>query len=308
MGVGNRVSGMLWMLRVAVAYQRVLVLQWHGPADLSNFMLPNEIDWTPAGLNMSLIEAPNDIAITFFFDAVYRADAAGQAKFNATRSLRHITNEHHYIKMAGVPDMADAMQTGACMFNFLFKPHPEVLRRANAHLTAVYGRVEVDYVAWHWRHGDADGGKEQPVLLSHLSRTLESARALAKTAGIDMDATPLLLITDFNIMRRMVVAGFFRGVATPNITARHIQSKTVAAVLDAEQARQADLNDYRDIFADLYLLSRARCMVFVPCTGCPQMSTSTFTCAALFWGGRRVQSCTRGMHTAADDVVAGGNA
>lgn len=36
------------------------------------------------------------------------------------------------------------------MFNFLFKPNAIVEQRANAHLNGIYGRNDVEYVAWHW--------------------------------------------------------------------------------------------------------------------------------------------------------------
>ena len=36
-------TGILWMMRVALAYQRVLIFHWREPADLTNFLAPNEV-------------------------------------------------------------------------------------------------------------------------------------------------------------------------------------------------------------------------------------------------------------------------
>lgn len=95
---------------------------------------------------------------------------------------------------------------------------------------------------------------------------------------------------DFNIMRDMVKDGFFSVLATPNITARHIEEGIAHGQLlnnATQTVANAELESYRDIFIDLYLLSRARCMI---------VSGSSFTNAALFWGGPRLQSCTAGMY------------
>lgn len=47
-----------------------------------------QIDWTTQGLDMSVIDKPNDIDIMHFFDTVYRANSTAGVHFNATKVAR----------------------------------------------------------------------------------------------------------------------------------------------------------------------------------------------------------------------------
>ena len=42
---GDRFRGSLFLLRIAAATKRVMLIDWTDPVDFVNFMAPNKIDW-----------------------------------------------------------------------------------------------------------------------------------------------------------------------------------------------------------------------------------------------------------------------
>jgi hypothetical protein len=42
-GIGDRIRGSMWLLRLAIAHKKVLIVIWESPAPLDTFLLPNEV-------------------------------------------------------------------------------------------------------------------------------------------------------------------------------------------------------------------------------------------------------------------------
>ncbi|EFJ42111.1 hypothetical protein VOLCADRAFT_97869 [Volvox carteri f. nagariensis] len=243
---GDRIRGALWLLRVAITYKKILLVDWTKPAPLTDFLVPNEIDWTFSGLDEMLFRnGSSTLSTDDFNDAVYRQVPTALEKFLSTKVYTTNSNQHFDTRdMVGVQPVDRLYEDGSCFFKFLFKPHPLIAARGDAHLQQLYGSESVDYVAWHWRHFDADGMSEKGIMASELSRVLSCAEGMARKVDVDLDQRPMLLVTDFNVFRQMVANRELRRLITPNIVARHI---------DLGQHAHDELVD---IFVDLYLLSR----------------------------------------------------
>ncbi|EFJ42110.1 hypothetical protein VOLCADRAFT_97868 [Volvox carteri f. nagariensis] len=208
-GTGDRIRGALWLLRVAIAHKKILLVDWTKPAPLTDFLVPNEIDWSFSGLDPALFRIANTLDMDDFNDAVYRQVPAALERFRATKVYATSSNEQFEVNgMVGITPVLEFFADGACYFNFLFKPHPAIVARGDAHLQQLYGSASVDYVAWHWRHFDADERSESPVMVSELTRVLNAAARLGSDLGLDLDQRPVLLITDFNIAQGSAIWPF----------------------------------------------------------------------------------------------------
>ncbi|GLI69540.1 hypothetical protein VaNZ11_014185 [Volvox africanus] len=286
-GTGDRVRGTMFLLRIAIAYKKILLVDWTRPAPLTNFLLPNDIDWTFTGLDPNMFHTHPTLSKMDFDEAIYNGQPDAVAKLNATKIHVLMTNQHFYINtMAGVTpvDYDRKVDIGSCYYHFLFKFNASIIERGEQHLRQLYGPSPVDYIAWHWRHFDADWDKEEPVLVSNLRATMECAQKLGDLVGVNPVQQPVLLITDFNIFRQFVLAGELRKVVTLNITARH---------LDHFQSEQS-LEVFSDVFVDLYLMSRARCLL---------TSRSGFSKLALWMAGGQLLKCHRDMIKCEEEIV-----
>ncbi|GIL74906.1 hypothetical protein Vretimale_2526 [Volvox reticuliferus] len=286
-GTGDRIRGTLFLLRIAIAHKKILLVDWTRPAALTNFLLPNDIDWTFSGFDPNMFHTKETLSSADFEAAIYRGQPDAVEKFHATKMYVLMTNQHFYINtMAGVTpvDYDRKVDIGSCYFHFLFKLNASIIERGEQHLRQLYGPSPVDYLAWHWRHYDADFDNEEPILVSHLRATLDCAQNLGDLVGINIVQRPVLLITDFNIFRQFVLAGELRKVVTLNITARHI---------DRDQSEHS-LEVFNGIFVDLYLMSRARCLL---------TSRSGFSKLALWMAGGQLLRCHRDMVRCEEEIV-----
>lgn len=325
-GTGDRIRGILWSLRLAVTYRRVLLIDWTHPGPITKYLLPSYIDWSTQGFDrkwlrgplspMSEVEGLWGEAKRFFRQLASKrgsgsgedygggdygegeggssGDGDGDVKSlvgeqlgdAGPQILRLKTNKHFHGDVPGaLPfERDEEVAMGNCYFHFLFKPHPVVVSRAEEHLAHIYGpQPAPPYVAWHWRHGDASTRTEQPVMISHLEGALDCAKSLAygsSTAGGDSSdssgshlvsaavdspgpgphlspSVPLLLVSDFNAARHFIRKGYLTNVATPNITAMHID-KDQSLVGGGSRARG---DAFLDVFVELTLLSRAACLL-----------------------------------------------
>ncbi|GIL80084.1 hypothetical protein Vretifemale_9281, partial [Volvox reticuliferus] len=126
---------------------------------------------------------------------------------------------------------------------------------------------------------DVDFPGEKPVLLSQLAGALDCGRRLAAEINVDLVRRPMLLITDFNIFRQLVMRREFHKITTINITARHIDKGG-----GSNDGINGGMQSYQEVFVDLYMLSRARCML---------TSWSGFSKLALWMGTAPLLKCHR---------------
>ncbi|GLC40029.1 hypothetical protein PLESTB_001518700 [Pleodorina starrii] len=276
-GAGDRIRGTLFLLRMAIEYRKILIIDWTRPAPLPYFLTPNQIDWTMTGFPDGFFTENNTITLEEFNATTKHGPGTDEAIAKFMGTQKYVTQgvrpfEAHATRLPRI-DPKRAIEIGACYFNFLFKLNSTIVERGEAHLRQLYGPSPVDYVAWHWRHMDVDSKKEEPLIVSELGTAMSCAEQLAGGIGVDLNQRPVLLVTDFNAFRHMVARGDVRKLTTPNITAKHI-----------ERGWADSVGPFQDVFVDLYILSRSRCLI---------TSWSGFSKLALWMGSRQLLHCHR---------------
>jgi hypothetical protein len=287
-GVGDHLRGMMYALRVAAATQRVLLLHWEHPGNLTNFLVPaSRIDWRFLGTPAASFGTRDLKQATTEMDVFGGADLG--AAFPGARFFTHDpSNKTFLVLKTNFPaEQACIMCPGVrgtpaqgydfvCLFRFLFRPSVLVQRMTDEYLRSLYhlnssssssssgsnssssdGQQQLaslEYAAVHLRLGQMRGedatinrisGWVDPLAKFLLS--VSCGRAVAQQAGVNVTATPMLLLADHRGIRHFSAAGRLAGVVAPQYEAVHTK-----------------LNSHRDhllSFVDLNLLARAKCLV-----------------------------------------------
>ncbi|GIL74661.1 hypothetical protein Vretifemale_4590 [Volvox reticuliferus] len=290
-GAGDRLRGALHMLRVAMHFKKILIIDWKRPAPLHYFLTPNEIDWKMTGFKDGFFDEQNNTISSDDFSAVTRYGSATKEVINQFEDTKMIITQNPQPfetenKLLPPIDHNMALQIGACYFNFLFKFNSSVERHGEGYLRQMYGPLPVDFIAWHWRHWDVDCKCEKSFKVSELGTVLTCAEELASEIGVNLNLRPVLLATDFNAIRQLVAKGEFRKIITANITSKHI---------DKAKPNLGNV-PFEDTFIELYLLSRARCII---------TSWSGFSKLAVWMGSRSLLTCHHDMGTCNSTAVQG---
>lgn len=272
-GVGDHLRGMMYALRAAAATDRVLLIEWQNHGPLTDYLVPNSgINWTFAGTpatQLSKWDLMRSSEITDVFDNQdlkhmftqnnYFAWPPGNKTFLGLRT--NFPADTPCVKCQPVNGSA-ASQDLVCLFQFLFKPSPEVERRTDKHLRLLYpGRSpsSVDYAALHLRvghmHGEPEAIERNPGwggrvdALTKLLTAVPCATGLAREdGGIDVTETPLLMLADHKGIRHFARAGHVANVVTP--------------VFDAVHTKASSRENHMQAFVDINLMARAKCLVY----------------------------------------------
>lgn len=271
-GLGDRLRGIMFLLRVAYVFNKVLLIHMDQPVNLQEFLKPHLIDWRiETGLPPNLNLASYPINAGPMWTAVNKGDSAA---LNATKVVKVILNEFYDQPIAGMnktdvtpqlpnphlswidDDTPTYIASGVCLFHFLFVINEKVKLRAMENTVKLYGKYPADYVAWHWRSG-GQIGEEWDVLhsdeFSRMSQIMLCTRCLqdlSKQFNMDLNKMPGLLVTDVNPVRRYVAEGNLRKLVATNDSAIMI-----------DRVHHKELALYMPIFVDIVMLSRAKCVI-----------------------------------------------
>lgn len=147
---------------------------------------------------------------------------------------------------------------GRCLFHFLFKINPKMMALAEKKMHEVWGHYPVDYLAWHWRVGGMVGEERgqthygNPLDLSRLAQMIVSTKCLETMANNTLvdQRTPALLVTDLNIIRKFVAAGYVTGLTA-----------TADVAVHSDIVRNLNESAYLPIYMDILMLARAKCLL-----------------------------------------------
>jgi hypothetical protein len=288
-GVGDHLRGFMYALRVAAATNRVLLLRWEHPGNLTDFLVPGSgIDWqwegTPA---MDLLAADKGLKKTTDSMDIFRNDDVGKAFPNGIFFSNGLSNKTYMVlksnfpaehNCAICPSVLGKPAEGydfVCMFRYLFKASAKVQQATDGHLQGLYpgfipgSSTGVDYQAVHLRLGMMRG--EESVInrisgwvdpLAKFLLAVSCGGGLAKQSGIDIAATPILLLADHRGVRRFARNSKLANVVTPSYDAVHTKLNSVEAHLQS--------------FVDINLMARAKCLL---------MSHSGFSNVGWWLGG-----------------------
>ncbi|GIL59537.1 hypothetical protein Vafri_14293 [Volvox africanus] len=187
-GTGDRVRGMLYLLRVAAVHRMIFIAKWSQSNNLPLILEPNEIDWRTEGLPDSVLSTIGKEHNTFsdaeFFTTVERGgvhlERWAQTPIHTTTAWPASIVDHRIWNttlwwsnfltllgpLGGVPkdrrerwlrEFEWYIDISSCWWHYAFKPTEAVVRKAQESLEAAYvlqpGITPPSFVAWHWRTG-----------------------------------------------------------------------------------------------------------------------------------------------------------
>ncbi|GIM07512.1 hypothetical protein Vretimale_11620 [Volvox reticuliferus] len=234
-GVGDRLRGVLWSVRLAIATQRVILVSWHRPLELTNYFQPGEIDWTLEGIPKVSLDSKQRLG---WLDSVPSAHMlASLQPDRVVWELEHNTLEDAPVA-AGAPELPLWSDTAACLFQALFQPNELVMSAVEAEIASLYGNSQAPYSALHIRIGGLEGEGEASIQLSRMSKLnyfLESVSCLhdlsqtgiggqdsQETAAVRQPAH--LVVSDSNFLRNKIRKGVLPGLVAPSYTSTHLDT------------------------------------------------------------------------------------
>ncbi|GLC34709.1 hypothetical protein PLESTB_001231700 [Pleodorina starrii] len=292
-GTGDRVRGMLYMLRVAAVHRMVFLATWANPANLTLFMEPNEIDWRPDGLPNDVLSAIGKEHNNFTDDAFRKVITNGEdlGRWNETVRVHSDTAwpasiVDHRIwgtnnlwppegfltllgPLGGVP--ADKEQhwlreftwyidISSCWWHFAFKPSAVVEARAKANLESAYalqpGVPPPVFAAWHWRTG---GQRGETGIIRQENKNFFRSRLQQLMASMNCGRALMLQHAVSAPLLLVTDLNAFRkwvhnGAMGPGVT-------TLPSVAQHVDMGNGEKSAYIDVIADALVLSRAKCLL-----------------------------------------------
>lgn len=289
-GAADRLGPIPVALLLAAQSHRILFIQWERPAALEEFLVPpvavggitasttsTILDWRiPDWLHgrlpfrkrphiMTLHHAAEQLAEStckILVDMLLQVNDHGAAYYNAHRPV--LAKQ----KASTFQDVYPAV------WNALFQPSPAVAQRIGQQMDHL-GLTEGNYAAVHIRSLYL---RNQTFQTRKFENAVNCASSLAPGLPI-LVATDSAAVTHYAVQYGQaqggvsVVAAHVNAAAAAaknNATLLHLdrgpdflQTEITSAQIQQETTRPAA--DYYDVFVDLYLLSRSRCMAF--CTG-----------------------------------------
>lgn len=247
-GLGDRLRGMLFTVRLAASLNRVVLFKWNHPAPLSNFFVPgSSIDWTLDGISYKR-QSVFQYMDVFDSDRLARNVAAKADKF-----VTVITNMKMNATCPGCPALPSLFSHDAvCLWNRILRPTPAILRKADEQL-AELGLVGHRYAAVHLRMGGLIGEGEVNRGSDPLSLFLEGtdcARNISMSMNFPEPKT--LIVSDNHNLRRLVRRSTFPSLYIPSHLPVHL-----------DRGKNMPLEEHQQTIVELELLARSECIVLM---------------------------------------------
>ena len=283
-GIGDRIRATMMMMRVAMRHRRVFVIDWTFPSPLTDYFVPNMIDWTPEGIaadkqgSLSL----NSFAVSSN-SSLYRPWRNDSYFTEITKHhtvVRIVTNDGQVLQEQSRSDLS-------CVFNILFRPSALLRQGMDEEIAFMYPRAisPFPYVAIHLRMGGLAGephaierqsGKRD---IHVIAAALAFSKSLAETRGI---TEAVAFVSDNDHLRWLLGERFINHAVAPRAGSAHHIDLFVAA--EGENATTLFLPE----FVEIGVLARSVCLVH---------SRSGFSAISVWWTNK---TC----HYEMSDVIA----
>ena len=293
-GLHDRLGQLPLDLIIANETQRILLIQWHKPHPLEEYMLPNEVDWrVPANVGYDDMKAARNhpyFNYTDGFDLDAFEKAIDQVK-HGDLSQKKVVNLKvlgdqkgeiiaSRLRKAGETDLIDDTTTFGRIFWAFFRPHPKVQslideQKQNLQITSG------NYIAVHCRTRHPKGwpkdkpppraevekfpadrsdivfdGYEKEHTVAVATHAIQCARNLLKKDHMD---EPIYLMTDtFKVTNFMLGDESPFDIQTVNLVARTDSIPSIH--IDRKKGRP--IWEHYGTFMDLFLMVDARCISF----------------------------------------------
>jgi hypothetical protein len=285
-GLGDRLRGMLYALRLAAAYKRVLLFSWGQPVRLEQLLVPaGDIDWTLDGIPEFSNNSMTDVELNAVVESKSQEPSDPQEKSmsakvaNATEQVVIVrTNLLMDAECSGCPHLPALEASTGCVWARLFKPTKGIKAAAQQELMRLYNSSSPRFVAVHLRLGGFTGEGEHERgqgPLKNFAGAVRCATQLAREHNIS-SSTPILMVTDNQHLRSFLREGHLLGVVSPDGDAVH---------LDLAPALDHNLTSHSISVVDMLLLSRGVCLVTSP--GFAHSGLSGFSHQSWLLGGAK---------------------
>lgn len=157
LGIGDRFRLICFMLRVAIAFKRVLLVDWQSPHPIETFFSPNRIDWRVRPDELAALDR----------EPVLKWSSSMESEPPRTRFLRIVGNAqwHADVRLTADGPLQAYEPRLSCLFHFVFRPSPWLSDTMAARRLAMFGSATRPFIALHVRMGDAADG----VAFSHTT-------------------------------------------------------------------------------------------------------------------------------------------
>ena len=282
-GVGDRISGMLSVLYAAIAMERLFIIDSTHPLPLSATLSEARVRWDlahlipPSPSNTSFVAINSIDRRDELLDELFAAHEAGiqviYVRVNRYHVAMNLWSNAHWTSKSSYSGLLQVMQQRVCpssgrsspptpalsfhvAFEVLFNFSPEVLDRVaemQSHLGI--GRVSPHYVAMHARIGGESDSWSDPVRhrLGDSLAFLECA--LSKLSTLQKGKLGKVVVFSDNLR-------FKQEISHLDDRVKYFQDSVLLHV-DISK-----LDDHKilhkgtiDTYAELYLLSRAECII-----------------------------------------------
>uniref|UniRef100_A0A0G4F2X5 O-fucosyltransferase family protein n=1 Tax=Chromera velia CCMP2878 TaxID=1169474 RepID=A0A0G4F2X5_9ALVE len=264
-GLGDRLNGIFFLLRLAHLAGRVFLIDWDRPAPLEFFFEPAAFDWRVSSeLREVIYRKP--ISYVYAVDTCW--DPEEECRFRLMDEKRLDRGKPVNSQMADLPQVlfmgANTPSTRSlfgesekidvkylrCLVQGTFKPSPTVLRNAETHISNMFGAPSARYAAVHLRLGGAKGETNDANQENrHGNVTHESVvkSAMDLVYGDEsIKGTPILLMTDNPELQARVQAQELVRCKSTQLAAVHLDKTALK-----------DPNEYLTTFVEFVILSKS---------------------------------------------------
>jgi hypothetical protein len=253
-GLGDRLNGALFSLRLAYALKRVLLIHWTQPYKLESFLQPNlRVNWSADGIDLKGSMAQNFI------------DNGGWARpelRDGSLLQSHDTFLNIYVNAPvnwtchGCPVLASEWSPeAACIWQRMFRPVHAVIEQAQQELGQALPEA-MPYAAVHLRLGGLTGEPSFPWdnrgkdPFSNFMAGMRCADQSLRNHSMDTSQTAIMVVTDNHYLRQFVQGKHLRQLIAPGGLPVHL-----------ERAQGEGLDAHVSTFVDMLLLGQAECLI-----------------------------------------------
>ena len=209
LGVGDRFRLICFMLRAAIAFQRVLLIDWQSPVPIEEFFEPSRIDWRPREDELAVLDQ----------HPVLRWATHLESEPPRTRFLRITGNAQWFaaIRVSPAQKPSESSRQSAsqgmvyepklsCLWHFIFKPSEWLSRTLAERRTRIFGNASAPYDALHVRMGDAaEGVAFEERSVPRTDKRFSHLTALHMIRCVQAQSTlPLFVATDNAALKQAI--------------------------------------------------------------------------------------------------------
>jgi hypothetical protein len=281
--------GILYTLRIAITYRRVLLVNWTEPFPLEEVFCTSDLNWSipstlAAANGANYFDIYGDLYTSTFNSSMRELQSVLDNGRAAVISV--YTNIWHGLEvdpslLRGLASVGNLRET--CWFKALFKPTESITIAIASEL--LHMGVTSKYAAVHLRIGGLEG-EERDLHRFDRFEAQNAAIYCAKkmineSAHDDLHTSPVVFVTDNSILRFIINRGYLSGVVGP-------RGDHVSHIVTGSHAHKESLKS----FVELGILAQSSCIV---------KSRSGYSELATWWSGTTcvatVDACIKELRT-----------